>query len=76
LLQGVVNAARVTDMTLEQAFASATSIPAKRLGLRHHFRAPTVGAHADLILFDIEKAQNGTEKAVVRYVFVDGERKA
>ena len=76
LLQGVVNAARVTDMTLEQAFASATSIPARLLGLRHHFRAPTVGAHANLILFDIEKTRNDKWKAVVRCVFIDGERKA
>jgi len=75
LLQGVVNAAHVTDMTLEQTFASATSIPAKRLGLRHRFLQPTVGTRANLILFDIEKIRNNKWKTIVRCVFVDGERK-
>lgn len=76
LLQGVLNAASVADMTLEQAFDCATTIPAKRLGLRHRFLGPVVGARADLILFDIEENRKGTTKAVVRAVFVDGERKA
>jgi N-acetylglucosamine-6-phosphate deacetylase len=72
LLQGVVNAARVTDLTLEQAYQCATVIPARLFGLKHRFDPPRVGAKANLILFDVSKAG----KAAVQAVFINGERKA
>jgi N-acetylglucosamine-6-phosphate deacetylase len=57
LLQGVVNATRVTDLTLEQAFACASSVPGRFFGLRHRFGAPKVGKRADLILLKLDKAK-------------------
>ena len=76
LIQGVVNAACVTDLSLEQAFACATVIPADLLGVRHRFAPPTVGARADLMVFDIDKTEPRRWKAAIRAVFVNGERKA
>jgi N-acetylglucosamine-6-phosphate deacetylase len=75
LLQGVVNASEVTDLSLEQAFASASTIPAQRLGIKRRFSLPKVGTKADLVLFDIERDARGSAKAVVRGVFIDGVRK-
>ncbi len=71
LLQGIVNAARTTDLTLEQAFASAGSVPAQVLGVRRRFGLPREGAKADFVAFDIE---DGT--AVPRCVFVAGRQVA
>ena len=51
LLHDVVRAAAVTDMTLAQALASATTVPARILGVRHKFAVPKVGARADFICF-------------------------
>lgn len=75
LLQGVVNAVRVTDMTLEQAFASATTIPRRLFGLRHRFAPPTPGKRADLIVFKIDKSRPAW-RAGVQAVYVGGARKA
>jgi N-acetylglucosamine-6-phosphate deacetylase len=74
LLQGVINAARVTDLTLAQAFASASSIPGNVFGLRHRFPGPRVGKRADFLVFDIDKSRPGW-KVVRRAVFVDGQQK-
>ena len=71
LLQGVVNAARVTDLTLGQAFASASTIPAKLLGVRRRFALPRAGAKADFVAFDVVKDQ-----ACVRAAFVNGQTQA
>ncbi|MBI5091331.1 MAG: amidohydrolase family protein [Candidatus Hydrogenedentes bacterium] len=71
LLQGVVNAAQVTDMTLEQAYACATTIPAALLGLDAEFGPPEVGEKAEFVVFDIDKTK-AQWKANVRGVFVDG----
>lgn len=73
LLQGIVNTARVTDLTLEQAFACATTVPAALLGLKRRFTLPREGAAADFVVFDIDQSQP-TWKAVVRGTFVDGVR--
>jgi len=75
LLQGVVNASEVTDLSLEQAFASASTIPAQRLGIKRRFSLPKAGAKADLVLFDIEKDAGGSAKAIVRSVFTSGKRR-
>ncbi|MBN2307867.1 MAG: amidohydrolase family protein [Candidatus Hydrogenedentes bacterium] len=72
LLQGVANAARVTDLTLEQAFASASRVPAEALGLRPRPARPVPGKKADFVLFDLDEANQW--KATVRAVFVDGRR--
>jgi len=73
LLQGLVNAVRVTDLTLEQAFACATTKPAKLFGLKHRFDVPKVGKKADLVVFDIDRAKAKWE-VKVRGVWVDGGR--
>jgi N-acetylglucosamine-6-phosphate deacetylase len=75
LLQGVINAAETTDLSLEQAFASASTVPARFFGLKRHFTPPKVGAKADLLLFDIERDAQGKVSAVVRSVFINGNRK-
>jgi N-acetylglucosamine-6-phosphate deacetylase len=75
LLQGVVNAYEATDLSLEQAFASASTIPAQHLGIKRRFSLPKVGAKADLVLFDIEKDARGSAKAIVRSVFTSGTRR-
>lgn len=71
LLQGVVNVARVTDLGMDQAFACATSVPAKLLGLRHQFILPKAGKTAEFILFDIKKTKNDW-RAELRAVYVNG----
>ncbi len=76
LLQGVVNAFETTDMTLEQAFASASTIPAKFFGVKGRFAPPRAGAKADFILFDIERDMTGKGRAAVKAVFVDGVKAA
>lgn len=75
LLQGVVNAARGTDMGLKEAFASATTIPAKLLGLKHRFTLPSVGRKANFILFEVDTSSTHWIP-LVRAVFINGERKA
>ena len=75
LLQGVINAVRATDLTLRQALASASSVPARLLGLKHPFRLPKAGTKANFMAFTITK---GPEKwkANIKAVFVDGEQRA
>ena len=75
LLQGIVNASEVTDLSLEQAFASASTIPAKCLGIKRRFVLPRPGAKADLVLFDIDRDAQGNPEAVVRSVFSNGVRR-
>jgi N-acetylglucosamine-6-phosphate deacetylase len=58
LLQGVVNAWRHTDLTLDEAFRSASQIPGKLFGLRHRFRMPRVGERANVVLFAPGDAPN------------------
>ena len=74
LLQGVVNAARVTDMSLQQAFASATSIPAKLLGVKQRFTLPSLNKKANFIVFEVDTSSEEWE-AVVQGVFIDGEQR-
>ena len=75
LLQGVVNAWEITGLTLEQAYNSATTIPARRLGLEKlRFSPPQSGHKADLVVFDVDKSQP-LWKAHVQAVFINGRRK-
>ena len=71
LLQGIVNAFQVADLSVEQAFASATTIPAGLLGLELPAATPAVGRKADLVVFDVRDGQ-----AVLHAVFVNGRRMA
>jgi N-acetylglucosamine-6-phosphate deacetylase len=69
LLQGIVNASRVTDLSLQQAFASATTVPAKALGVRADFAPPAVGKKANFVLFDVKAG-----KAHAQRVYLHGAR--
>jgi len=71
LLQGVVNAMRVTDLTLKQALASASSIPGRFFHLKHRFALPFAGAVANFIVFSIVKAKTGWSSKL-NAVFVGG----
>ncbi len=71
LLQGVINAARTTDLTLEQAIACATTVPARILRIPLRFKPPRPGAKAEFIVFDIKK-DPARWQAVLRGVFLDG----
>ncbi len=75
LLQGVVYAAHATDLALEQAFACATTIPSRLLGLRNRSIQPRPGRKADFIVFNIDKTQPRW-KAQIQAVFIKGERTA
>ena len=70
LLQGVINAARVTDLTLAQAWASAGSIPARLLGLPHRFGPPKPGRKANFVVVDAPPSK----PIRVRGVFIRGTR--
>ncbi|GMV98943.1 MAG: hypothetical protein AMXMBFR84_00830 [Candidatus Hydrogenedentota bacterium] len=71
LLQGVLNVALNTDLTLEEAFASANAIPAKLFGLPFQFALPVIGKKADFVAFrDLDG------KAVIDAAFVNGNRTA
>ncbi|MCL4691688.1 MAG: amidohydrolase family protein [Candidatus Hydrogenedentes bacterium] len=73
LLQGIVNVAEHTDLTLEEAFASASRVPAKALGLKHKFDLPRRGRKADFVVFELAGAK-GRRNAKVRASFVNGRR--
>ncbi len=75
LLQAVINAAEHTDLTLEQAFASASTVPAKLLGLRHRFELPRRGKKANFVVFELAGPKE-RHKANVRGVFINGRRTA
>lgn len=67
LLQGVVNAAHTGAMTLAEAFASASEVPARVLGLRHGSGRPEPGKKADFLVFRLDEG-----RAVPQAVFVRG----
>jgi len=75
LLQAVINAAEHTDLSLEQAFASASTVPARILGLKHRFELPRRGRQANFIVFELAGPE-ARHKARVRGVFVNGLRVA
>jgi N-acetylglucosamine-6-phosphate deacetylase len=67
LLQGVVNAAHTGAMTLAEAFASASDVPARVLGLRRGAGMPKPGKKADFLVFRLDEG-----RAVPQAVFVRG----
>lgn len=66
LLQGVVNAARATDLSMTEAFRAARENPARLLGLPMPAWPPEVGGAADLIAFEV--AGDGTARVREGYV--------
>ncbi len=74
LLQGVVNAMHVTDLSLKQALACAASVPARLFGLRHRFSYPRVGKKANFVAFTITKSPERW-KAHIKAVFIGGEQR-
>lgn len=69
LLQGVINAWRATDLSLAQAVACASTVPARLFGLKTPPMA-TPGRKANLMVFDLDKA----DRATARGVWIQGER--
>ena len=67
LLQGVVNAAQTGAMTLAEAFASASDVPARVLGLKRGSGLPQPGKRADFLVFRMHEG-----RAVPQAVFVRG----
>ncbi|MCC6154948.1 MAG: amidohydrolase family protein [Candidatus Hydrogenedentes bacterium] len=65
LLQGVLNAARHTDLTLAQAFACASRIPAELFGVSN------ASTRANLIVFDLVR-KAARDSARVQTIFADG----
>jgi N-acetylglucosamine-6-phosphate deacetylase len=74
LLQGVVNAADVAGLSLEQAFACATSVPAALFGQEPTPWPPRAGVPANLVAFGLDRSAS-PERAEVECVFIDGERR-
>lgn len=69
LLQGILNAHHHTDLTWEQAFNSATTIPAKTLGLPKQSWPPRKGKAADFLVVDPKR------ESAVRATWIRGNRK-
>lgn len=63
-LQGVVHAAAVTDLTLSQAVACASTVPAKLFGLKPPTWPPREGAIAELIAFRLDERNKANPQAV------------
>ncbi|MEA3364952.1 MAG: amidohydrolase family protein, partial [Candidatus Hydrogenedentes bacterium] len=74
LLNGVINAYRVTDLTLKQAFACASSIPGRGFGLKHRFVLPKEGAKANFVVFTIVKSSRGW-RPNLKAVFIGGQQR-
>lgn len=74
LLQGVVNALRVTDLSLKQALACASSIPGRLFGVKHRFVLPKEGGKANFVVFTIVKSRQGW-RANIKAVFIGGEKR-
>lgn len=67
LIQGVLNAARHTDLTLEQAWHAATTNPARVLGVRGIGTRPKIGKKANLLLLGA-----GPKDAELEYNYIAG----
>jgi len=73
LLEGVINAWRTTGLSLEQAFACATSAPAKTLGVRLPPSHAKLGRRADFIVFEINRRSSAPKPRILA-VFIEGRR--
>lgn len=66
LIDGVLNAARVTDLSLAQSFASAGTIPAALFGLRLPLDGPRVGRKAQFLLCRPDKSRGKVTAVWIR----------
>lgn len=73
LVQGVVNFAHCTRLSLPDAVACATSVPRRILKAKCRFQPPTVGKKANFIVLDIVK-KHTPPRADLRAVFIEGEK--
>ncbi len=73
LLQGVINTAQTAEISLEEAHACASTVPAALFGLQNRFAAPTVGSSANFIVFDVDRSATRW-KSTLRGAFIRGER--
>ena len=73
LLQGVLNVASWTDLTLAQAFACASAVPAELFGVQRRDAAPKSGARANFMVLDIVRGVT-RDTPKLRAVIVDGVR--
>ncbi len=73
LLQGVINTAQTAEISLGEAHACASTVPATLFGLQNRFAAPTVGSTANFIVFDVDRSA-AQWKSVLRGAFIRGER--
>lgn len=71
LPQGVINAWKTADLTLEEAFSCAVTIPARVLGVRLPHGIPQVGGRANLSVLETESHQ-GEWRTHVRAAVIDG----
>lgn len=69
LIQGVVNVARHTDFSLEEAFASATTVPAQLLQQKINFDLPKKGRKANFIAY-----HEGQKKPVFDAIYIGGQK--
>jgi len=67
LLQGVVRAAQFTDLTLEQALASAREIPLALFGIEARWDGPQPGQPPDFMVFRVEQNPEGMNRAILEY---------
>lgn len=74
LLQGVVNAVLIGALSLDETFASATSVPERVLGLRQRAARIRVGAKADFLVFEMPPSLE-EPRVEPQAVFIDGIRK-
>lgn len=73
LLQGVLNVARYTDLTLAQSFACASTVQGELFGIGRRHAAPRRDTRANFLVLDIARgAVRDTPK--LRAVVVDGAR--
>ena len=68
LLQGVVNAWRSTDLTLEQAFACATTVPAGLFRVKRLSQPMGVGGRANFVVFEADHAKRRAVKVLASFV--------
>ncbi len=74
LMQGVFNAAHVTDLALEQSFACATTNPARLFKLDHEFSLPRAGKEADFVVLNLDESRRHLPRINIQASFVHGRR--
>ena len=67
LINGVLNIARATDMTLAQSWASASTVPAKAFRMRGIGTTPRPGTKANVVLLDADHA-----KPYIKLIYING----